>query len=155
MNVASRSFARITRRGLSGFRTFLIPGVLAGLVACEGALEGRYDSTEQKALEAKMDSIARTGVPERFDAARETFEAACASCHGKYGAGALAGPPLIHEIYRPSHHADAAFTLAVLRGVRAHHWRYGDMPPVRGVDQQEGEAVTAYVRWLQEQAGIH
>jgi len=130
--------------------------LLALLVPGCGAMsmDGRHDPVEARALAATMDSIAAAGIPERFDEAQGTFEAACSSCHGKYGEGALAGPPLVHETYRPAHHADAAFTLAVLRGVRAHHWRYGDMPPVRGVDQQEAEAVTAYVRWLQEQAGI-
>ena len=118
------------------------------------SLEGRHDPEEARVLQARMDSIAEAGIPDRFDEAQGTFEAACASCHGTYGGGALAGPPLVHETYRPAHHADAAFTLAILRGVRAHHWRYGDMPPVRGIDQQEAEAVTAYVRWLQEQAGI-
>ena len=64
-------------------------------------------------------------------------------------------PPLVHRIYEPSHHADAAFQLAVTRGVRAHHWTFGNMPPLPAMDSAGIAAVTGYVRWLQRQAGIH
>lgn len=83
------------------------------------------------------------------------FQARCARCHGTWGLGSDSGPPLLHAIYAPGHHADAAFLLAVQRGVRAHHWTYGDMPPVDGVSEADAIQVTAYVRWLQSEAGIH
>jgi hypothetical protein len=47
-----------------------------------------------------------------------------------------------------------AFQRAVALGVPAHHWRFGNMPPIPGVDQPAVERVVAYVRWLQRQAGI-
>jgi mono/diheme cytochrome c family protein len=56
------------------------------------------------------------------------YSANCASCHGKNGSGTDSGPPLIHDIYNPGHHSDAAFYMAALKGVRGHHWRYGNMP---------------------------
>ena len=61
---------------------------------------------------------------------------------------------LVHEIYEPSHHSDAAFRLAITRGVRAHHWSFGNMLPVPGLDSAAIAGVTAYVRWLQQKAGI-
>ena len=53
-----------------------------------------------------------------------------------------------------AHHGDAAFLLAVRNGVRAHHWRFGDMPPQPGLTGAEVAAITAYVRELQRANGI-
>ncbi|MGH7317985.1 MAG: c-type cytochrome, partial [Candidatus Rokuibacteriota bacterium] len=63
-------------------------------------------------------------------------------------------PPLVHRIYRAAHHADVAFELAVRRGVRAHHWRFGDMPPEPAVARVEIVQITRYVRELQRANGI-
>ena len=46
------------------------------------------------------------------------------------------------------------FFLAVHNGVRAHHWRFGDMPPVDGVGDEQIETIIAYVRTLQRANGI-
>jgi len=94
-------------------------------------------------------------VPAELAKGESDYNAYCRSCHGLLGSGTTAGPPLVHRIYEPSHHADAAFQLAVTRGVRAHHWTFGDMPPLPTMDSAGIAAVTAYVRWLQRQAGIH
>jgi cytochrome c len=82
------------------------------------------------------------------------FRTHCAACHGERGAGTEVGPPLVHRIYEPAHHGDAAFQIAVARGVRAHHWRFGDMAPVAGASADDVERIVAYIRWLQRQAGI-
>jgi mono/diheme cytochrome c family protein len=88
-------------------------------------------------------------VPDSLFAGSALFAARCAKCHGLHAVGTDSGPPLLHEVYRASHHGDAAFALAVLNGVRAHHWRFGDMPPQPGLTGQDVRDVTAYVRWLQ------
>ncbi len=83
------------------------------------------------------------------------FKTNCASCHGVNAAGKDGfGPPLVHRIYEPSHHGDMAFVLAVKQGVRAHHWKFGNMPPVAGVSDPEIQAIIAYVRALQRANGI-
>jgi len=64
------------------------------------------------------------------------------------------GPTLIDRIYHPGHHADLSFRFAVNQGVRAHHWRFGDMPPVPNVTEQEVEQIICYVRELQRFHGI-
>ena len=87
-------------------------------------------------------------------AGREAFDASCAACHGPDAAGNDKGPPLIHNIYNPSHHADEAFVLAVTLGVRRHHWRYGDMPPQPQVTRAQLQAIVRYVRELQAANGI-
>jgi mono/diheme cytochrome c family protein len=94
-------------------------------------------------------------VPAALADGERRYDRHCASCHGPHGIGSGTGPPLVHRIYEPSHHADAAFQLAVSRGVRAHHWTFGDMPPVSGLDSAGVASVIAYVRWLQRKAGIH
>lgn len=82
------------------------------------------------------------------------FHAACAACHGPRGVGTDHGPPLVHAIYGPGHHGDAAFLFAARRGVAGHHWRFGDMQPVAGVTDADVVAITAYARWLQREVGI-
>ena len=96
-------------------------------------------------------------VPALSPAARAgqvAFQRSCAPCHGEVAQGAATGPPLVHAIYRPGHHADVAFELAVRRGVRAHHWRFGDMPPQPTVPAGEVGQITRFVRELQQANGI-
>ena len=84
------------------------------------------------------------------------FENACASCHGTNAVGNEgSGPPLIHVIYEPSHHADESFQRAVATGVRSHHWRFGDMPPVEGLTRGDVSMVIAYIREIQRANGIN
>ena len=47
-----------------------------------------------------------------------------------------------------------SFLLAVRRGVRAHHWRFGNMAPVPGLSDTEVKEVIRYVRALQRAKGI-
>lgn len=83
------------------------------------------------------------------------FENACASCHGTNAAGKEgAGPPLIHVIYEPNHHADEAFQRAVALGVKSHHWHFGDMPPPEGLTRGDVTMIVAYIRELQRANGI-
>lgn len=86
------------------------------------------------------------------------FQRHCAACHGTdlmgNGKGDKKGPPLLHKIYEPSHHGDAAFQLAAKNGVVAHHWKFGDMPPVPGVTPDDVAHITAYVRAEQRKVGI-
>jgi mono/diheme cytochrome c family protein len=86
---------------------------------------------------------------------QRVFEAKCAACHGPNAGGIEgAGPPLIHKIYEPGHHGDMAFYLAAAQGVRAHHWKFGNMPPVEGVSEAEIGSVVAFVRQVQVANGI-
>ena len=93
-------------------------------------------------------------VPAELAEGERLFNDTCARCHGAQAAGTDAGPPLVHIVYEPNHHADIAFQRAVALGAPAHHWRFGNMPPVPGVDEAAVERITAYVRWLQRRAGI-
>lgn len=78
----------------------------------------------------------------------------CVACHGTLAAGTAAGPPLVHDIYEPGHHPDDAFQRAVTGGVAQHHWTFGPMPAIPGLDHREVEDIISYVRHLQREAGI-
>ncbi len=97
-------------------------------------------------------------VPELSSAeqiGKTTYDANCASCHGANGAGQDGvAPPFVHRVYEPNHHGDGAFYSAAQNGVRAHHWSFGDMPPVEGITQDEVAQVVTYVRALQRANGI-
>lgn len=95
---------------------------------------------------------ASAGVVEASGAS--LYAANCARCHGADLDGTDQGPPFLHRVYEPSHHADASFFLAVQRGVRAHHWNFGDMPPVEGLSEAEVAAIIAFVRAEQRAVGI-
>jgi mono/diheme cytochrome c family protein len=93
-------------------------------------------------------------MPVELQKGEGKFKANCARCHGERAAGTQHGPPLVHKIYEPSHHGDAAFQRAAASGVRAHHWSFGDMPRIEAVTPEDVAQIIQYVRWLQRQAGI-
>lgn len=97
------------------------------------------------------------GVPPELGAGEALFNAKCAACHGAGAQGTETGPPFLHALYVPGHHGDDAFVNAAKGGVQAHHWQFGDMPPVEGVTEGDVREIVAYVRWLQAGAtpGIH
>lgn len=104
--------------------------------------------------------MAQVVLPATFSANAEVgklaYDAKCAVCHGANAAGQDGvAPPLVHKIYEPSHHGDAAFLLAAKKGVRAHHWRFGNMPPVEGMTDGDVKMIVAYVRELQRANGIN
>ncbi|HEX6949712.1 MAG TPA: cytochrome c [Nitrospira sp.] len=113
---------------------------LAAVAAC--------DSSQPKP------AVGGGAVPAEFQAGEAKFNAHCAACHGPQATGTQQGPPLVHKIYEPNHHGDAAFLRAAEFGVRAHHWEFGNMPKIEGVSSGDVEQITRYVRWLQRQAGI-
>jgi mono/diheme cytochrome c family protein len=93
-------------------------------------------------------------VPAELEAGEAKFNAHCSACHGPQATGTRQGPPLVHKIYEPNHHGDAAFFRAAEFGVKAHHWEFGNMPKIEGVSPADVEQIIRYIRWLQRQAGI-
>lgn len=104
-------------------------------------------------------AMVQVRVPELSGVALEgqaLFQGNCAMCHGDLADGRQGlGPPLVHKIYEPGHHSDGSFYLAAAQGVRAHHWRFGNMPPVDTVSQDDVGKIVAYVRSLQRANGIY
>ena len=90
----------------------------------------------------------------RLNLGRMNYDAYCAECHGKNAVGTDKGPPFLHRVYHPGHHGDAAFITASKQGARAHHWKFGDMKPVKGVTDAQLRAIVEYVRALQRANGM-
>ena len=86
---------------------------------------------------------------------RALFIQTCSTCHGVDLQGTDRGPPFLNPIYGPGHHSDAAFRLAVQRGVISHHWRFGNMPKIEGLTDEQVEEILKFVREQQALAGIH
>lgn len=126
-------------------------GVIAALGAGWYALSGDGADPARPSASALIVPVLTT----EQETGRMLFDANCATCHGPNASGSDQGPPLVHRIYEPSHHGDMAFLLAARQGVRAHHWRFGNMPAIDGVTEDEVVKITAYVRALQRANGIN
>jgi len=124
---------------------YLAPPVLLGLAVTLGGCDSPSGGDRTA-----------TAVPRAVDGSHGNalFDANCAQCHGADMRGTAKGPPLLHPYYRPAHHADLAFYWAVEKGVRQHHWHFGDMPPVPGLARADVADITAYVRQSQRAVGI-
>jgi len=106
------------------------------------AAKGRSLASKSSAVVASAEPVSRL------------FVTHCGSCHGQNAQGSKEGPPLIHRLYASSHHSDEAFLRAIRQGAKAHHWSFGDMPPVAGVSDADIKQIVAHVRSLQKAAGI-
>jgi mono/diheme cytochrome c family protein len=78
----------------------------------------------------------------------------CASCHGDDLRGTSMGPSQLSIVYEPGHHPDDAFRSAVREGVPEHHWDFGPMPAVPGLDDDEITAIIAHIRSVQAREGF-
>ncbi len=134
---------------LSNLPKYIVMIVLAGgIFIVFGKITGGSDKTSALVVNVPaLSATAREG--------QQLFEANCMACHGKNAAGSEQGPPFINNIYRPNHHADQAFVLAALRGVRSHHWRFGNMPSQPQVNETQMLKIVRYVRELQRANGIN
>jgi len=100
--------------------------------------------------------VSKINIPEFSQVAQSglvAYEENCAACHGVNGAGTENGPTFLHAFYKAGHHGDGSFVSAVKNGVHAHHWQFGNMPPVEGITDAEIRWITKYVRELQAANG--
>ena len=127
---------------------------LAVSLALVAACEGEADVAPAPPPAASPEATAvPTAVP--ILDGETLFRQTCAVCHGIDLQGTAQGPPFIDRLYHPNHHSDAAFRLAVQRGVIAHHWPFGNMPKIEGLSDEQVEAIIAYVRAQQQEAGLY
>jgi mono/diheme cytochrome c family protein len=98
-----------------------------------------------------------TAAPDRAELVAhgaEVYARSCASCHGEDLTGTDRGPSHLSVVYEPNHHPDAAFRSAIENGSSQHHWDFGPMPPVEGLDDRDVDAVIAFVRAEQDRRGF-
>ena len=140
-------------------RPTIIAGAFVVAIAVMAYASSSFWLRPEPAPSADSGPMVAVTVPKQLsDAAtqgRALFEDNCLACHGANAAGSDSGPPLVHRIYEPNHHADMAFLLAAKRGVRGHHWDFGDMPPVENITDEQVAAIVVYVRELQRANGIN
>jgi mono/diheme cytochrome c family protein len=82
------------------------------------------------------------------------YAANCSACHGADLRGTGMGPSQLSIVYEPNHHPDVSFRTAIRNGVTPHHWDFGPMPAVSGLDDDEITAIIAYVREVQQREGF-
>jgi len=131
-------------------KVIIILGVLSVVVA---VMASRWISQPTDSSDQSL-AVTEPTLPPKAAAGKVAYGNNCAACHGATAGGTNAGPPLVHKIYEPNHHGDQAFIFAMQRGVRAHHWPFGDMPPIEDIAQEDALAIIFYVRTLQRANGI-
>ena len=120
------------------------------IAACGSGDEEEYGASQtHDAHESAPTAVVAGQHSETGLVGEKLFAANCMQCHGEHAMGTNQGPPLVHQIYEPGHHGNASFVIAVARGVRAHHWEFGNMPAVEGLSIDEINQVICYVRELQ------
>ena len=137
-------------------RQQVVKPIMLGLccVVFWGCSENGSNAQSAPAKPPTLQASADKPLPAEFEEGETKFNAFCSRCHGVQGKGTNNGPPLVHKIYEPNHHADMAFHRAAAQGVRAHHWKFGNMPKIEGVTSEDVTHIIGYIRWLQRQAGI-
>jgi len=143
-----------------GKRTLIFTGVFVVISAAYLLIPIISNSTDYDEVSVIDNSaIVSIELPDELSKVAQigklAFQSNCLACHGENAVGQKGvAPPLVHKIYEPSHHGDESFQRAVAVGVRAHHWKFGNMPAVEGLTRGDVKAIIAYVRELQEANGI-
>ena len=138
---------RSLRTGLIALVCLLL--TVGAVAACGG------DETDAPSSDSKQPATAQQEVAqETAISGQQLFSNNCSRCHGADLRGTNVGPSLLHEYYEPNHHSNASFVIAVLRGVRQHHWDFGNMPAVEGLDIDEVHAVICFIRETQVEDGL-
>ena len=143
-----------------GKKTIIFTGVFVVISAAYLLLPIISNSTDDDELSVIDNSaIVSIELPDELSKVAQigklAFQSNCLECHGENAVGQKGvAPPLIHKIYEPSHHGDESFQRAISVGVRAHHWKFGNMPAIEGLTRGDVKAIIAYVRELQAANGI-
>ena len=116
--------------------------------------ESKHNDATAEPITTQISS-SNTAIPAEFQKGETSFNSNCMVCHGVGGTGTDKGPTFLDRIYHPNHHGDQAFYRAAMQGVRAHHWEFGNMPPVEGMIRDIMVDIISYIRWLQREAGIY
>ena len=134
---------------MNNIRLFLVCVIAVSSIVMSGAKQMHHGGAKMMILDnVKVPALSEAGAR-----GQQSFNANCSTCHGLNAAGSQVGPPLIHRLYKPSHHPDAAIRRAVRNGARSHHWGFGDMPK-QNVNDRDLEDIIVYVREMQRASGI-
>jgi mono/diheme cytochrome c family protein len=107
-----------------------------------------------QAQQLDSEAVIKPKMSPELNLGKLNYQAYCAECHGKNAVGTDKGPTFLHRVYHPGHHADFAFIKAAKEGARAHHWKFGDMKPVKDVTDAQLKSIIEYVRAVQRANGL-
>jgi mono/diheme cytochrome c family protein len=138
-----RQMLRVDRLAVEQSRSSTRPIVMTGTVL-----------TALLALIATSCGGGGATTTEVIPASGDLYAENCSSCHGSDLRGTTDGPALLSIVYEPSHHSDDSFRSAIANGTTQHHWGFGDMPGVEGVEPGEADAIIAFVRSEQDRFGF-
>ena len=143
-------------------KKFLLPaGIAAAVIAvvfvvigggCGG--DSTADGAPRDPMTGKTEFDIPTQDPQLVAEGEILYKASCAACHGSDLLGTAVGSPHLSVIYNPEHHGDGSFALAVINGVKAHHFEFGDMPPIPTVTEDDFTRILAYIRETQRTEGF-
>ena len=120
--------------------------VLLMMMGCGEDSASQGETAKSNGTEQGSSSTTRTG--------EELFKTNCSACHGVDANGTNQGPPLVDRTYHPNHHPDFSIRNAINKGVKQHHWFFGDMPPVAGVSEDDAEKIICHIRDTQRANGL-
>ncbi len=148
--------------GTANMKKFLLPaGIVIAVIAVvfvvisAGSGGGSSaDGAPRDPMTGKTEFDIPVQDPQLVAEGEPLYLASCAACHGSDLRGTAVGSPHLSVIYNPDHHGDGSFALAVISGVRAHHFEFGDMPPVPTVTEDEFVRILAYIRETQRTEGF-
>ena len=136
--------------------TLVALATMLPVLALAGCSAGEPPAPSYSPTQPTSDAVAVVvpNLSDKAQAGEQLFNANCALCHGPNASGTGLGPPLVHKIYEPGHHQDFTIQSAVRNGVPAHHWPFGNMPPVPAVTDDDIPNIICYIRELQRANGI-
>lgn len=134
--------------GVSLFKYILSGLILVAVVLAWVQMDSKAAPTIDPA------SVKLPDMTPTLNVGKTTYDAFCSVCHGENIAGTDSGPTFLDRVYHPGHHGDIAFLIAPMEGVKAHHWDFGDMPPVEGATEIHLKKIVIYVRAIQRANGI-
>ncbi|VAW08509.1 hypothetical protein MNBD_ACTINO02-292 [hydrothermal vent metagenome] len=137
-----------------------VPLIVGGIVAAVVllVLAGGGDPNAPSLPVDPMTGLSEFNIPVQDPAlvaeGEVLYQASCATCHASNLEGTAVGPSHLSVIYNPEHHSDEGFRRAVLGGVQAHHWGFGDMPAITGLTDDDLGKIIAYIRENQRIKGF-
>jgi cytochrome c len=136
-------------------KKLMVPMIVVGvvlavvaIVALGGNMSPRDPMTGQSEFDIPVQDpvLVAEGEP--------VYRASCAACHGADLRGTEFGPSQFSVVYQPGHHSDFSYISAMVNGVPAHHWDFGDMAAVPNLSKDDMTRIVAFVRENQRIEGF-
>jgi cytochrome c len=136
-------------------KKLMVPTIVAGVVLAVVAivaLGGNSSPRDPMTGQSEFDIPVQD--PDLVAEGEPVYRASCAACHGADLRGTEFGPSQLSVVYQPGHHSDESYISAMVNGVPAHHWDFGDMAAAPNLSQDDMTRIIAFVRENQRIEGF-